>query len=313
MRYFLKKTAALLVTLLAAAFFTFLAFEVIPSDAALTKLGMDATEEEIETLREEMGLNRSLTVRYTDFLRDALRGDFGESVRYGIPVMELLSDRFEVTISLALLSFVLIVGISVPLGAVAARVKTKTGEGLVAFLTQMLMAVPPFFLGMLMTLLFGIVLRCFVPGAYVPVSEDFLGFLSFMLVPALAVAVPKIGMSVRFLQGSLREQLQADYVRTAKSKGCSRRRIIWRHVLRNALVPVVTFLTMVMAEILAGSIVIEQVFNLSGVGRLLAVSISGRDYPVVRAIVLYTTAVVVLLNYGADMLCRYLDPRIRES
>lgn len=313
MRYFLKKTAALLVTLLAAAFFTFLAFEVIPSDAALTKLGMDATEEEIETLREEMGLNRSLTVRYTDFLRDALRGDFGESVRYGIPVMELLSDRFEVTISLALLSFVLIVGISVPLGAVAARVKTKTGEGLVAFLTQMLMAVPPFFLGMLMTLLFGIVLRWFVPGAYVPVSEDFFGFLSFMLVPALAVAVPKIGMSVRFLQGSLREQLQADYVRTAKSKGCSRRRIIWRHVLRNALVPVVTFLTMVMAEILAGSIVIEQVFNLSGVGRLLAVSISGRDYPVVRAIVLYTTAVVVLLNYGADLLCRYLDPRIRES
>lgn len=313
MRYFLKKTAALLVTLLAAAFFTFLAFEVIPSDAALTKLGMDATEEEIETLREEMGLNRSLTVRYTDFLRDALRGDFGESVRYGIPVMELLSDRFEVTISLALLSFVLIVGISVPLGAVAARVKTKAGEGLVAFLTQMLMAVPPFFLGMLMTLLFGIVLRWFVPGAYVPVSEDFFGFLSFMLVPALAVAVPKIGMSVRFLQGSLREQLQADYVRTAKSKGCSRRRIIWRHVLRNALVPVVTFLTMVMAEILAGSIVIEQVFNLSGVGRLLAVSISGRDYPVVRAIVLYTTAVVVLLNYGADLLCRYLDPRIRES
>ncbi len=313
MRYFLKKTAALLVTLLAAAFFTFLAFEVIPSDAALTKLGMDATEEEIETLREEMGLNRSLTVRYTDFLRDVLRGDFGESVRYGIPVMELLSDRFEVTISLALLSFVLIVGISVPLGAVAARVKTKAGEGLVAFLTQMLMAVPPFFLGMLMTLLFGIVLRWFVPGAYVPVSEDFFGFLSFMLVPALAVAVPKIGMSVRFLQGSLREQLQADYVRTAKSKGCSRRRIIWRHVLRNALVPVVTFLTMVMAEILAGSIVIEQVFNLSGVGRLLAVSISGRDYPVVRAIVLYTTAVVVLLNYGADLLCRYLDPRIRES
>lgn len=313
MRYFLKKTVALLVTLLVAAFFTFLAFEVIPSDAALTKLGMDATEEEIETLREEMGLNRSLTVRYVDFLRDALRGDFGESVRYGIPVVELLSERFEVTISLALLSFVLIVGISVPLGATAARVKTKTGEGLVAFLTQMMMAVPPFFLGMLMTLLFGIVLRWFVPGAYVPVSEDFVGFFSFMLVPALAVAVPKIGMTVRFLQGSLREQLQADYVRTARSKGCSRRRVIWKHVLRNALVPVVTFLTMVMAEILAGSIVIEQVFNLSGVGRLLAVSISGRDYPVVRAIVLYTTAVVVLLNYGADLLCRYLDPRIREN
>ena len=132
------------------------------------------------------------------------------------------------------------------------------------------------------------------------------------IFPAIAVAVPKIGMTVRFLQSSLKEQMKSDYVRTAKSKGCGKRRVLWRHVLRNALVPVVTFLTMVMAEILAGSIVIEQVFNLSGVGRLLSVSISARDFPVVRAIVLYTTAVVVILNYGADLVCRYLDPRIKD-
>ena len=312
MRYFLKKTVALLVTLLVAAFLTFLAFEVIPSDAAMAKLGMDATEEEIAALREEMGLNGSLPERYADFLLGALKGDFGESTQYGLPVVELLFDRFGVTIGLALLSFLLIIGISVPFGILAARAKTKTGEGIAAFFTQTMMAVPPFFLGMLITLLFGIVLRWFTPGAYVPASEDFFGFLGFMIFPALAVAVPKIGMSVRFLQSSLKEQMQADYVRTARSKGCDRKRVLWKHVLRNALVPVVTFLTMVMAEILAGSIVIEQVFNLSGIGRLLAVSISGRDYPVVRAIVLYTTAVVVLLNYGADLVCRYLDPRIKE-
>ena len=312
MRYFLKKTVALVITLLVAAFLTFLAFEVIPSDAAMAKLGMDATEEEIEALREAMGLNRSLPVRYGDFLLGALRGDFGESTQYGLPVTELLADRFGVTIGLALLSFVLIVGISVPLGIFAARAKSKAGEGIIAFLTQTMMAVPPFFLGMLITLLFGIVLRWFTPGAYVPAGENFFGFLGFMIFPAMAVAIPKIGMSVRFLQSSLKEQMQADYVRTAKSKGCGRHRVLWSHVLRNALVPVVTFLTMVMAEILAGSIVIEQVFNLSGIGRLLAVSISGRDYPVVRAIVLYTTAVVVLLNYGADLICRYLDPRIKE-
>lgn len=312
MRYFLKKTIALLVTLLVAAFLTFLAFEVIPSDAAAAKLSMDATEEEIHALREAMGLNRPLVVRYGDFLLGALRGDFGESTQYGLPVVELLSDRFGVTVGLALLSFVLIVGISVPLGILAARAKTKAGEGVAAFVTQTMMAVPPFFLGMLITLLFGIVLRWFTPGAYVPAGEDFFGFLGFMFFPAIAVAVPKIGMSVRFLQSSLKEQMQADYVRTAKSKGCGKKRVLWKHVLRNALVPVVTFLTMVMAEILAGSIVIEQVFNLSGIGRLLAVSISGRDYPVVRAIVLYTTAIVVLLNYGADLVCRYLDPRIKE-
>lgn len=312
MRYFLKKTIALLVTLLLAAFLTFLAFEVIPSDAAMANLSIDATEEEIDALREAMGLNRPLLVRYGSFLFGALHGDFGESTQYGIPVVELLADRFGVTISLALLSFVLIVGISVPLGIFAARAKTKTGEGIVAFLTQTMMAVPPFFLGMLITLFFGIVLRWFTPGAYVSAGEDFFGFLSFMIFPAIAVAVPKIGMSVRFLQSSLKEQMGADYVRTARSKGCGKRRVLWRHVLRNALVPVVTFLTMVMAEILAGSIVIEQVFNLSGVGRLLAVSISARDFPVVRAIILYTTAVVVILNYGADLICRYLDPRIKE-
>lgn len=312
MRYFIKKTVALLVTLLVAAFLTFLAFEVIPSDAAEAALGMDATEEEVEALREQLGLNRPLLVRYGDFLFRAVRGDFGESTQYKMPVMELLADRFSVTVGLALLSFAIIVGISVPLGIFAARAKTKAGEGIATFFTQMMMAVPPFFLGMLITLLFGIVLRWFTPGAYVPASDNFFGFLSFMIFPALAVAVPKIGMSVRFLQSSLKEQMQADYVRNAKSKGCGKRRVLWKHVLRNALVPVVTFLTMVMAEILAGSIVIEQVFNLSGIGRLLAVSISGRDYPVVRAIVLYITAVVVLLNYGADMLCRYLDPRIKE-
>ena len=312
MNYFIKKTIALLATLLVAAFLTFLAFEVIPSDAALTKLGMDATEEEVEALREELGLNRSLPVRYGDFLLGAVKGDFGESIQYGLPVTELLADRFGVTVSLALLSFVLIVVISVPAGIFAARAKTKTGEGLFAFLTQIMMAIPPFFLGMLITLLFGIVLRWFAPGSYVAAGEDFFGFLRFMIFPAMAVAIPKIGMTVRFLQSSLKEQMQADYVRTAKSKGCTKRRVLWQHVLRNAMIPVVTFLTMVMAEILADSIVIEQVFNLSGIGRLLAVSISGRDYPVVRAIVLYTTAVVVVLNYGADLICRFLDPRIKE-
>jgi len=259
-----------------------------------------------------LGLNHPLLVRYGKFLLGALSGDFGESTQYGLPVAELLSDRFGVTVSLALFSFVLIVGISVPLGMLAARAKTKTGEGIVAFFTQTMMAVPSFFLGMVITLVFGVILRWFTPGAYVPAGEDFFGFLGFMLFPAIAVAVPKIGMTVRFLQSSLKEQMSSDYVRTARSKGCGKSRVLWRHVLRNSLVPVVTFLTMVMAEILAGSIVIEQVFNLSGVGRLLAVSISFRDFPVVRAIVLYTTAVVVILNYGADLLCRYLDPRIKE-
>lgn len=312
MRYWVKKTAALLVTLLVAAFLTFLAFEVIPSDAAMTKLGLDATEEEIQALREQLGLNRPLPLRYLSFLADAVRGDFGNSTQYGRSVGELLGGRMPVTLGLAFYSFFLIVAVSLPLGILSARKHGSHGNGGFALLTQLMMAVPPFFLGMILTLVFGIILKVFTPGAYVPAGEDFFGFLGFMLFPALSVAIPKIGMTVRFLQNSLNEQLTADYVRTAKSKGCNRRRVLWGHVLRNALVPVVTFLSMVMAEILAGSIVIEQVFNLSGVGRLLAVSISHRDYPVVRAIILYATTVVILLNYLSDIACRMLDPRIRQ-
>ncbi len=312
MRYWVKKTAALLVTLLVAAFLTFLAFEVIPSDAAMTKLGLDATEEEIQALREQLGLNRPLPLRYLSFLADAVRGDFGNSTQYGRSVGELLGGRMPVTLGLAFYSFFLIVAVSLPLGILSARKHGSHGNGGFALLTQLMMAVPPFFLGMILTLVFGIIFKVFTPGAYVPAGEDFFGFLGFMLFPALSVAIPKIGMTVRFLQNSLNEQLTADYVRTAKSKGCNRRRVLWGHVLRNALVPVVTFLSMVMAEILAGSIVIEQVFNLSGVGRLLAVSISHRDYPVVRAIILYATTVVILLNYLSDIACRMLDPRIRQ-
>lgn len=312
MRYWLKKTVALVVTLLVSAFLTFLAFEVIPSDAALSKLGLDATKEEVEALREQMGLNRPLGVRYLEFLSHAVRGDFGTSTQYGRNVGELLGKRLGVTLGLAFYSFFLIVIVSFPLGILSARRQRRGKNGWSVLLTQVMMAVPPFFLGMIITLVFGIILKVFTPGAYVAPGENFFGFLRFMFFPAFCVAVPKIGMTVRFLQNSLNEQMSADYVRTARSKGCDLHRVLWHHVLRNALVPVITFLSMVIAEILAGSVVIEQVFNLAGVGRLLAVSISRRDYPVVRAIVLYATTVVILLNYLADVFCRMLDPRIRQ-
>lgn len=312
MRFLIKKTIALFATLLVAAFLTFLAFSVIPSDPAIAKLGMDATEEQIEAKKEELGLNRPLLVRYGEFLKNAVRGDFGESTQYRMPVGKLLSQRLGVTFGLALYSFILIFVFSFPLGILSVRHSERSNSGLWTFITQLMMAIPPFFLGMIFSLVFGVILRLFTPGGYVSPGKDFGGFISFMFFPALSVAIPKIGMTVRFFQSSVGEQMQADYVRTAKSKGCGKKQVLLNHVLRNSLVPVVTFLIMIMAEILAGSVVIEQVFNLSGVGRLLVVSISNRDYPVVRAIVLYATAVVILLNYTADLICRKLDPRIQE-
>ena len=164
----------------------------------------------------------------------------------------------------------------------------------------------------LVTYLFGILLKCFTPGGYVSYREDFRGFLSYLLFPAISIAIPKIAMTARFLRNSMLLELHSDYVRTARSKGCKEGRIMYGHVLRNAMMPVVTFLGMIIAETIAGSIVVEQVFGLPGVGRLLISSISSRDFPVVAILVLYITSVVIIVYCLVDIVYRLLDPRISE-
>jgi len=175
------------------------------------------------------------------------------------------------------------------------------------------MAVPSFFLGILLTYAFGLVLHWFQPGQFVEPSESFFGAASYLVFPALAVALPKIAMVVKFLRNAVLSELSKDYVRTAKSRGNSSRRILYVHVLKNAMIPVITFTAMVVAEILAGSIIVEQVFSVPGVGRLLISSIFNRDYPVVQAIVMYITLVVVAVNFLVDFMYQLLDPRVRTS
>lgn len=179
--------------------------------------------------------------------------------------------------------------------------------------SQAAMAVPSFFLGILVTFFFGILLKVFAPGGYVDYRQDFAGFLGYLLFPAISIAIPKIAMTARFLRNSMLTELGADYVRTAYSKGCSRRRVLYGHVLRNAMMPVVTFFGMIVAEIVAGSIVVEQVFGLPGIGRLLISSISTRDFPVVEILILYITFVVIFVYFIVDILYRVIDPRVSEK
>ena len=252
-----------------------------------------------------------------------LQGDFGVSYRYSknmsemMPVAELMGDKFPVTLWLAALSLGLILLISIPLGVFWARCAGNragpVGRVLDAALgvaTQAAMAVPSFFLGILVTYFFGIVLKVFVPGGYVSYKENFWGFLGYLLFPALSIAIPKIAMTARFLRSAMLTEMGTDYVRTAYSKGCTRQRVMYGHVLRNALMPVVTFLGMIIAEIVAGSIVIEQVFGLPGIGRLLVSAISTRDFPVVEILILYITSVVIFVYFLVDILYRIIDPRI---
>ena len=306
MKNIVRKIVTLIITLLCISFLSFAAFSVIPGDAALSKLGKDATIEQIEALREEMGFNDPLPARYSKWLSSAMQGDFGESYRYtGTSVKTLIARRLPITVLLAGISLVIIVVISVPLGILSARYSGKWVDVLTAQVSQVLMAVPA------LTYFFFFVLKFFKPGAFVQPSDDFRASVHYLFYAALAIALPKIAMVVRFLRNSVISELKKDYVRTAYSKGNDENRVLYKHVLKNALIPVVTFVAMVIAEILAGSIVVEQVFSVPGIGRLLVSSISNRDYPVVQALVLYITSVVVILNFVVDVLYELLDPRVR--
>lgn len=314
MKYLLKKLITLIITLLFISFLSFAAFSVIPGDAALTKLGKDATEEQLMMMREEMGLNDPLPVRYVNWLKNALQGDFGESYQYdNTPVSELLAVRLPVTVLLAVMALGIILICAVPLGILCARYAGSWIDVIINQLSQIMMAIPAFFLGVLLTYIFGLVLQLFQPGNFIPLEESFSGAMKYLFYPAVAVAIPKIAMVVKFLRNSIISELNKDYVRTARSKGNTENGILYGHVLKNAMIPVITFLAMVVAEILAGSIVVEQVFSVPGVGRLLITAISSRDYPVVQAVVLYVTAVVVILNFAVDVLYQVLDPRVKRS
>ncbi len=312
MKFYIKKICTLILTLFLVMFLTFSAFAIIPGDSALSSLGDDATKEEIEALRSERGLDRPFLSRFLSFAKGIFTGDAGQSYKYGTSVSGLIADRLPVTLFTALFAILIIIAVSFPLGIFAARFRNSIIDPVLTFITQGFMAVPDFFMGIIITYVFGLLLKWFVPGGYVSYNESFRGFLSYLVWPALAIALPKIAMLARLLKSSIQKEMGKDYVRTARSKGNSETRVLIKHVLKNAMIPVITFMGMMFAEVLAGSIVVEQVFSLPGLGRLLVTEISYRDYPVVQAIMLYIAFIVILMNFLVDMAYKRLDARIEE-
>ena len=319
MKYFLKKLVTLIMTLFIVSVAAFIAFQIIPGDVVTSILGTEATPEREAQLRAELGLDQPPVKRYFSWIAGVLQGDLGVSYRYSknmnemMPVAELIGDKLPVTLWLAAISLILIVAVSIPLGVFWAGSRSKVLDAVMGVTTQAAMAVPAFFLGILVTYLFGIFLKWFTPGGYVSYQDSFGGFFAYLIFPAISIAIPKIAMTARFLRNSMLTEMDADYVRTAYSKGCNDRRVMYGHVLRNAMMPVVTFLGMIIAEIIAGSIVVEQVFGLPGIGRLLISSISTRDFPVVQILILYITFVVIFVYFLVDILYRIIDPRISSK
>lgn len=306
-----KRVLLLLATLLLVTILAFVAFSIIPGDPTSSMLGVEATPEQIAALRDRLGLDLPIWQRYLHWLGGLLTGDLGESYNYAMPVSQLLATCVTHTLTLAGLAFVLIVVIALPLGLVAARYEGGVVDRVLTILNQITMSVPNFVAGILLVYVFGLVMRLFQPGAIVTPQAGWGPYLWYMLFPALAVALPRSAMTVKMLRGSILSELGQDYIRTAYSKGNSKSSALWRHVLRNAMIPVVTFLAMTVADIMAGSIVVEQVFGIPGLGKMLVTSIGNRDYPVVQAIVVLIATVVVVSNFAADLLYRVMDPRLR--
>jgi ABC-type dipeptide/oligopeptide/nickel transport system permease component len=313
MKYFIKKTLTLIITLFIVSLLAFLAFQIIPGDPTTDMLGTEATAEAREALRIELGLDRPVLVRYWDWLVSFLHGDFGTSYNYHMPVADMLADKLPITAILTLMSFVFTIVLSIPLGIWAGSAESKAMDLTVTIVDQIVMSVPPFFIGMLACYVFGNIFRWFVPGNFVSYTVSWSQCLGYMILPALSIAIPRIAMTVKMLRSSIKTQLAQDYVRTARSRGSRRGKILIHHVLKNAMIPVITFLAVSAAEIMTGSIIIEQVFTIPGVSRLLLASISNRDYPVVQAIVVVMAAWIVVVNFVADLLYQLVDPRIRIS
>lgn len=313
MRYVIKKIATMLITVLLVSFFVFLAFSIIPGDPAVAKLGTSATPQKVEALREQMGLNRPLIVRFVSWIKDFLFGNMGMSYSYSMSVKSMLADKFPITITLTILSFIFIMIISIPLGLYITEHDGSMFSKAVDGINQILMAIPPFFSGMLITYFFGLVLKVFTPGGFVSYKRDFGAFIAYLIFPAIAIALPKSAMTIRMLKSSILAEAKKDYVRTAYSRGNTTTAVMYGHVLKNAFIPVITFLGMTLSDIVAGSLIVEQVFSIPGLGRLLVTSISNRDYPVVQAIIVVIVVIVVIINLLVDVLYRVIDPRIEDE
>ncbi len=312
MKYVIKKIITLIVALLLISFIVFLAFSVLPGDAALAKLGQNATPERIAALREQMGLDKPVLIRYFLWLGNAFRGNFGESLQYtGVSVNSLIAARLGNSLLLSLISFIMVIVFSIPIGIFSAKRKSTIGKVAMSTVTQFTMGIPSFFLGVIITYIFSLALRWFVIGQYTQPSTNLPKAIAYLVFPAIAISLPKIAMTVKFLATSIRSELHKDYVRTAYAKGCTRNGVLYRHALKNSMVPVITFLGVIVAEIVAGSIVVEQVFSVPGIGTLLLTAIANRDFPVVEAVVLLIAFFIIVINFAVDMIYMAVDPRVK--
>jgi peptide/nickel transport system permease protein len=311
--FLFKRLITLVATLVGTSVVVFLVLEILPGNAAQIIMGPDASPDAVVALAHKLGLDRPAVERYWHWVGGMLQGDLGLSYAYSTPVGELVLERLALTVPLALLAMAFTTVLALAAGIYAASRHNKLGDVGVMGLTQVGIAIPNFWFAILLILLFSVKLKWFSAGGFPGWSEGLLPGLRALLLPALSLAVVQAAILARFTRSAVLEVLRDDFVRTARAKGLSQRATLWGHVLRNALIPVVTIMGLQFAELLAGTIVVESVFYLPGLGRLIFQSISNRDLIVVRNCVMLLAAMVVIVNFVVDVLYADIDPRVTAS
>jgi peptide/nickel transport system permease protein len=315
--FLLKRVATFLATLAVASVLVFAVLELLPGNAAEVILGDTATPESLAALQAKLGLDRPPLQRYADWVGGLLQGQTAQSISYDTPTAELIAERMRVTLPLAVLSMALTVVLALALGIYAASRHNGLGDVGVMAASQVGIAIPNFWFAILLILLFAVKLQWVSAGGFPGWTEDDGGGLweglQALILPSIALALVQAAILARVTRSAVLEVMREDFVRTARAKGLTRRQALWRHVLRNAMIPVLTVMGLQFANLITGTIVVENVFVLPGVGRLIFQAISNRDLVVVRDVVMLLAGVVVVVNFVVDVLYALIDPRLRGS
>ncbi len=309
--YLLRRIGGFAITLFVAALVIFLLLDLLPGDPARFILGINATPEAVAALRSRMGLDAAVHERFINWVLGMLRGDFGTSQTQGLPVASLIAERMAVTLPLSIIAMIVSVIVGLPIGILAAMRRGKPTDSALMVLAQTGVAVPNFWFGMLLTLVFAVTLRWLPTGGFVPWQEDPAAATRALILPGLALALPQASILARVMRTALVDITEQDFIRTARAKGLTKGEAIWRHGVRNAMLPVLTILGLQFAYLIAGTIIVENVFYLPGLGRLIFTAISERDLVLVRGativLVLATTATMLV----TDVLYAVVDPRLK--
>ena len=306
-----RRVAAFVATLVFLSALVFVVVRILPGDPAALILGVESNPETVARLRQALGLDRPLAVQYVDWLARAARGDLGTSIQYDVPVGRLILSRLPVTLPLALMAAAIMIAVALPLGVYAATRHRRAGDYAAMLVSQLGIAVPAFWSGLLLILLFSVRLGWFRSGGFDGWSAGVVAGVKALLLPAIALGAFQAAVLVRATRSAVLDVLREDYVRTARAKGLSELRVVGRHTLRNALIPIITVAGIQLGQLLAGAIVLESVFALPGLGRLALGAITARDLPVVQGVALFIASTIVVINFAVDLVYTVLDPRIR--